>query len=114
MSDIVRFAIPDFDGVSAVFGAHSGDYLTREECGEYYGFNNPYAAVAQALFGRGGKISDYGLRWKKDVDETKAYRALKALLSSWDPKHEIKMGTVGKMLADNTDGKIKMPKRGKS
>lgn len=98
------FPIPDFDGPTAAFGARRGDYLTREQLGDWYGFRHtPYHKAIEGLFHRGGKLSDYGLRWKDGVDTAKAGAALRALMSSWDPKHEIKVGTCAVMLANHCD-----------
>jgi hypothetical protein len=100
----VAFPVPDFDAVSAAFGADGKDYLTRDQMGdEFYQDRNRYTRTAQLLFFRGGKLEDFGLRLKKEIDSAKAHRAIRALLSSFAPKHEIKIGTVGYALSQWCD-----------
>jgi hypothetical protein len=91
----VEFPIPDFDAITVAFGANEKDYLTREQLGDWYGFpGTPYHKAAQGLFYKGGKLADYGLALKPEIDAAKAMNAIRALLGSWAPKHEVKIGTV--------------------
>lgn len=111
VSQETRFPIPEFDDVEIAFGAPGYAYATRDEIGDLYGLmqSNPFCKAASGLFFQGGKLSDYGLKWKDGVDEAKGMRAVQALLSSWAPKHEIKEGTVALMLSEHCDliGKAK-------
>jgi hypothetical protein len=99
------FPIPDFDKVSVAFGATRKDYLTREQLGDWYDMNQrtPFHEAVSGLFYKGGKLADYGLTFKPGVDPAKAMGAIRALLGSWDPPHEIKVGTVAVALANWCD-----------
>lgn len=96
------FPVPNFDGPSVAFGARGKDYLTREQLGDWYDMNarTPFHNAVSGLFFKGGKLADYGLTFKPEIDQEKAMKALRALLSSWDPKHEIKHCTVAVALAN--------------
>lgn len=98
------FPVPEFDDVTVVMGAPASAYLTREQMGpEFYGDRNRFTNTAQSLFFKGGSLAEHGLRWKADIDGRKAARALKALLSSFEPKHEVKIGTAGYALSQWCD-----------
>lgn len=100
MTDL-RYPVPEFDGPTVVFGAPRSAYLTCEQMGDdYYNGYPRHAKVAQTLFFQGGKLADHGLRFKPGVDPGKAMAAIRALLSSFEPKHEVKIGTVGAYLED--------------
>lgn len=104
MTTPTTFPVPEFSDVQIAFGAGHGAYLTREQMGEdFYGDRNDFTRHAQSLFFTGGSILPAGRRWKADVDRVKASRAIKALLCSFDPKHEIKIGTVGFALSEWTE-----------
>lgn len=114
----IHYPIPEFDDLTVAFGAPADAYLTREQLGDLYGkffSNDPFSTCAEMLFHKGGKLEDYGLRWKADVDAGKGMRALRALLGSYNPKHEIKIATVAFMLREHCDviGKYDRFKRGK-
>ena len=96
MSVPVNFPVPTFTEAQAVFGADEKDYLTREQMGDdFYGDRNEFTRHASRLFFSGGHVLPQGRRWKEDVDPKAASRAVMALLRSFAPKHEIKIGTVG-------------------
>jgi hypothetical protein len=102
------FPVPDFDGVTTAFGADHRNYLTREQLGDWYGLygensETPFHKCVSGLFYKGGALADYGLAFRPDIDPAKAMRALQALLRSWAPKHEIKVGTVAVALANWCD-----------
>lgn len=91
----IDFPVPEFDDLTVAFGAEESAYPTREQLGDFYGFpHTPYHDAASALFYKGGKLADHGLKWKADIDGAKAMRAVRAFLSSFEPKHETKIGTV--------------------
>lgn len=96
MSDTLTFDVPEFTGLDAAFGAKGSTYLTREAMGdEFYGDRNRWTSVASALFFRGGSLADHDLAFKPGIDRAKAMTAIRAWLCSFEPKHEIKIGTVG-------------------
>lgn len=105
MSTLPAFPVPDFKDVDVAFGAREGAYLTREELGDWYSMNlrTPYHEAVSGLFFKGGKLADYGLTIKKDLDAAKVMGAIRALLGSWAPKHEIKHCTVAVALANWCD-----------
>lgn len=105
MNTLPVFPVPDFDAPTAAFGASRKDYLTREQLGDWHDMNlrTPFHEAASGLFFKGGKLSDYGLTFKPEIDPAKAMRAIRALLGSWDPKHEIKHCTVAVALANWCD-----------
>lgn len=97
---MTELAIPDFDGPTIIFGAPASSYLTYEQMGdEFYRDRNRFTKVASSLFFSGGSLAQHGLRFKVGIDRGKAMGAIKAWLSSFDPKHEIKIGTVGYALS---------------
>lgn len=90
------FPVPEFDGPTVVFGAPASAYLTREQMGDdFYADRNEFTRHAANLFYSGGTILPAGRRWKEGVDPLKAKRAIQSLLCSFEPKHEVKIGTVG-------------------
>ena len=100
----VTFPVPEVSDVDVAFGAGGSAYLTREQMGdEFYGDRNEYTKHASALFFRGGSILPEGRRWRDGIDQAKASRAIKAMLCSFAPKHEIKIGTVGFALREWTE-----------
>lgn len=101
----VAFPVPDFDDVTVAFGAPGRAYLTREQLGDdFYGSErNEFTKHASTIFFRGGAFVPDGRRWKAGIDHGKAKRAIAALLRSFEPKHEIKIGTVGYALSQWTE-----------
>lgn len=94
-----------FEGLDAAFGARGQDYPTRADIpDQFYNHNSPYNQVVSSLFFSGGKLEDFGLSFKPGIDKAQAMTAIRALLSSFDPKHEIKMGTVAWALSKWCDG----------
>ena len=99
------FQPPAFDRIDAVFGAKASTYLTREQMGDdfYSGsIRNEFTNHASSLFYRGGSLLPEGRKWKPGVDRAAAALAIKAWLCSFEPKHEIKIGTVGFALSQWT------------
>lgn len=95
----------DFTGLDAVFGASGKHYLTREQLGDWYDMNQhtPFHKAAAQIFYKGGKLADFGLTIKPGLDKGKVMTNVRALLCSFEPKHEIKMGTVAAALANWCD-----------
>lgn len=97
----MKFPVPEFDGPTVVFGAPRSAYLTEEQMGrDHYGERTRHAKVASALFFSGGRLADHGLRFKAGIEPGTALAAIRALLCSFEPKHEIKIGTVAAYLED--------------
>ena len=98
---VPSFPVPDFDYPTILCGARRSAYLTAEQMGDdFYSGRHPMCRVASALFHKGGKLTDHGLRLKSEINSGKAYGAIQGLLSSFEPQHEIKIGTVGVALAN--------------
>lgn len=98
------FPVPAFDDVTAVFGAPGSAYLTREQMGDdFYGDRNEFTRHASSLFFSGGHCLPPGRRWKDGIDPRQATKAIGALLRSFEPKHEVKIGTVGFALSEWTE-----------
>lgn len=106
----IAFPVPDFDGPTVAFGAPRSAYLTEEQMGrDFYCDRNRYTAAAQKLFFNGGSLADHGLRFKPSIDRAKAMNAIRALLCSFEPKHEIKIGTVGYALSQWCEDDVREP-----
>lgn len=99
--NIPSFPVPNFDRPTQVFGADHSAYLTREQMGpEFYSGQHPMCRVAQNIFFNGGSLADYGIRFKDEINVAQAMGAIRGLLCSFAPKHEVKIGTVGVALAN--------------
>lgn len=93
-----------FDGVDCAFGARLKDYPPYESIPEEFRRgHSPANKVVSTLFFKGGKLDDFGLRLKAGVDRAAFYGALKALLSSFDPKHEHKEATCAWLVSEFTE-----------
>ncbi|WP_312144151.1 hypothetical protein [Brevundimonas sp.] len=109
------YRVPNFSDVEVAFGAPATAYLTREQMGdEFYGDGNVFTRHANGLFFKGGSVLPDGRQWKAGINAKKAGRAVAALLRSFEPKHEIKVGTVGYALSQWTEAKgISIPANAK-
>lgn len=67
---------------------------------EFHDHNNKFCMIASTLFFSGGKLQDHGLAPRKGVDRIQAFRAIKAFLCSFEPKHEHKTAAVGYLLSE--------------
>lgn len=95
---------PVFTGVDAAFGARGQHYPTREEIpAQFYAGGTPYNRIVSTLFFQGGSLDQFGLSFKAGIDRAQAMTAIRALLCSWDPKHEIKEATVAWALSEWCD-----------
>jgi hypothetical protein len=95
---------PDFDADDAFFGARRADYPDEKDIPEAHrrGRSNGCKVFTQ-LFFDGGNLFTHGLVLKDDVDEPAFYSTLRALMSSFEPKHEIKEATCGWLIEECTD-----------
>jgi len=99
--EIAGHTIPQQDRISAAFGADLNAYPPLDAMpNEYRNGCAEGCIIASALFYRGGKLSDHGRTLKEGVPVGEFYTTLKALLSSFAPKHEQKIGAAG-LLIDN-------------
>jgi hypothetical protein len=80
--------VPEFSDAQLAFGAKAESYFPRRDLPEV---PRKFTSEAMRLFYEGGKYPEFGA----DVDAAKAKRAIRALLSSFQPSHEAKEATVG-------------------
>ena len=101
--------LPVFDAISAAFGARGSDYPTQEAIpAQFYGGRTTYNRVVSTLFFKGGSLDQFGLQFKAGINKVQAMTALRALLCSFDPKHEIKEATVAWALSEWCEGTPKI------
>ena len=92
-----------FDGIDAAFGAALGDYPPMEALPEEYRRNNAAGCkIASSLFFNGGSLDAHGRSIKSGVDRIQFLSALRALLSSFAPKHEHKIAACGALIDECT------------
>lgn len=93
--------IPDFDGISVAFGADLKDYPKYEAIPEEFRRgNNKFNSAVSGLFFKGGKLEDFGLRLKPTTNSALFFTAMRALLRSFAPPHELKEATVAWLLSE--------------
>lgn len=95
---------PVFDGPAAVFGADGRAYPKREDIpAQFYNGNTPFNRAFSTLFYKGGSLDQFGLSFKAGINRAQAMTALRALMCSFAPKHEIKEATVAWALSEWCD-----------
>lgn len=95
--DYPLFDVEDVDVVFSTAGGYvatGGRYLSRADR-QCYLVPREYQDKADHLFYRGGSLADIGLKPRGGNDLKRIMRALRYLLSSWEPSAEEKSGTVG-------------------
>jgi hypothetical protein len=90
--------IPDFTGLDIAFGAKLEHFCDPIQGSAWQDAFHKEASAARSLFFKGGKLAQYGYRFRAGVDKGKAFRAIQALLCSFEPSQEAKIGTVAKLL----------------
>lgn len=95
--DYPLFDVDDVDLAFSTAKGHvskGGRYLSRDtrQC---YLVPRAYQDKADRLFYRGGSLADIGLKPREGNDPKRIMRALRYLLSSWEPSAEEKSATVG-------------------
>lgn len=106
-------AVPNLDRVSVVFGdiSHMPKYSDLPE--EFQDWHyNPFCKAVSMWFYKGCEPAENGIRIedtiytaKEGVKAHDAMAAIKAVLSSWAPKHEHKIAACGYMLHEWFDAK---------
>lgn len=94
------FKVPDFDGLSAAFGARLEEYPARTSIPKV---DRKFQDVFSALFFRGGSLADHGLKLKAGLDHRAAMTAIRAWMTSFEPQHEHKTETVAWALSEWCD-----------
>lgn len=94
------FAVPEFDGRSAVFGARLNQYPPYDSIPKV---DRRFSDAVSTLFFKGGSLADFGMKLKSGIDHAAAMTAIRAWLSSFDPKHEHKEATVAWALSEWTE-----------
>lgn len=93
-----------FTGLDCAFGARMSDYPPYDSIPEEFRRGHSVAnRVVSTIFFRGGKLEDFGLRLKAGVHPTAFYGALKAMLCSFDPKHEHKEAACAWLVSEYTE-----------
>lgn len=101
-------AIPEVDRVSLAFGniKHMPKYDTLPAAFQDWHYE-PHCEAISYWFYRGAKACPNGIELngtkyiaKEGVDAAKALAAIKAVMASWEPKHEHKIAACGYMLAE--------------
>jgi len=93
--------LPAFGAISAAFGADLADYPKYEDIPEQFRRGNtPFNKAVSGLFFKGGRLEDYGLRLKAGTDRGAFFLALRALIGSFAPKHELKDATCAWLLSE--------------
>lgn len=82
-----------FSTASGIIG--QGGYYLRRSPPQYSLVPREWRDKANQLFFNGGKLESIGLKPREGFESKRIYRALRFLLSSWEPSHEQKEGTVG-------------------
>lgn len=99
-----KMTVPAFDGLSAAFGARLNDYPKLEDIpAEFRKHDGRFQSIFSKLFFNGGKLEDHGLKLKTGISHRKAMTAIRAYMSSFDPKHEHKTATVAWALSEWTE-----------
>lgn len=100
-------AVPKIDAVSVAFGniKHMPVYAAVPD--EFKKSYNPFCEAISTWFFSGAKSAPNGLiigamqyTAKPGVDSADALRAIKAVLGSWEPKHEHKEAACAYMLSE--------------
>lgn len=92
-----EWAVPEFNGLSAAFGARLEQYPDRATIPKV---DRKYEDVVSALFFRGGSLADHGLKFRSGINHGAAMMAIRSWLCSFDPKHEHKTETVAWALSE--------------
>jgi hypothetical protein len=97
--------VPKVSNLEAAFGSIEHLPPWAELSDEEKRGDGPFCDAAQMLFFKGGKFSDYGLTPKPGVYVAEVVAVVRACLGSFEPKHEHKIGGVGKLLSYWFDAK---------
>ncbi len=97
---------PVFTGADVAFGAPLRAYPPIESVPDGLA---PYEEVFSKLFFRGGKLDDFGLSIKPGLDRGQVMGGLRALMGSFEPKHEHKQAVVAWCLREWCDGSPSTP-----
>src|SRR6266704_1454992 len=103
--------VPELNEVDAVFGniGHlpKWDDLPENFRREWGGDRNPYCkAISDWFYGAAAReknvLTVKGVKFtaKEGVDAAKAFRALKAVIGSWEPRHEHKIAGAGFLISE--------------
>lgn len=88
------FPLFDASGLEQAFGAPISRYLPMTQVGGVSGQLRDQEKAAQSMFFNGGNLATHGFRIRDGIDAAKAMGCLRALLCSFEPKHEQKMATA--------------------
>lgn len=95
-----------FTGADLAFGARLSDYPAYDSIPEQFRRgHSPANKIVSTLFFKGGQLADFGLRLKAGVNPAAFFGALKAMLGSFDPKHEHKEAACAWLVDEFTEPK---------
>lgn len=83
------------DDVTLAFPAIIDDLMPDERL--HVGYNSALGRLAADIFGEGDR---YGFCAREGIDAEKAWRHIAAILRSFAPKHEHKIGGVGYLIGE--------------
>lgn len=99
-----KHQLPIFGGLDMAFGARLKDYPPYAEIPEQFKRHGaPECKAVSALFFRGGTLADHGRKLKPGVDKAAFFSSLRAMLSSFEPKHEHKEAACAWLMAEYTE-----------
>ena len=101
----IHEGIPDFSNNGPFDDAELKDYISDEEYRSIEKTHNykKYEDIANQLFFEGGTLEKVNLKIKNPEASRALMQALRVLLRSFAPPHEIKMATVAKLLEKHTE-----------
>ncbi len=91
------------DDVTLAFPALIDDLMPDQSL--HVGYNSPLGRLAADIFGDGSHL--YGFCAREGIDAETAWRHVAAILRSYAPKHQHKIGGVGYLLGEWFDTVIK-------
>lgn len=102
--DGMKIEIQEVDDVSLAFGGNISKLMPayKDIPEDFKSFYNPWVKIFSDWFYFGFKSAVF--RPKPGIDKDKALRHIKAIMHSWQPKHEHKEAAVAFLLSEWFDG----------
>lgn len=98
MSNTETPDVPDVPDLAVAFGDTSHLPAMEDLPEEFQREQHPACRVARKLFFHGGTLREHGYVPRENINAGKATRAIGAVLSSFEPKHEHKIAGAGYMI----------------
>ena len=101
---IAGHEIPPMDGIRAAFGADESAYPALGIMpDDYRRMSAPGCEIASNFFFNGGRLSDHGRALKPGVDGDAFTLTLRAMLCSFQARHEVKIAACGLLIDTYTE-----------